>query len=51
MRVPLDHLPRTFACVDVLTVSNAYSLNNITAKKGADGSTYIQFGGCGGEGG
>ncbi|WP_409527644.1 DUF1254 domain-containing protein [Rhizobium sp. BK313] len=25
---------------------NAYSLNNITAKKGADGSTDIQFGGC-----
>jgi hypothetical protein len=27
---------------------NAYSLNNITAKKGADGSTDIQFGGCDG---
>lgn len=25
---------------------NAYSLNNITAKKGADGSYTIQFGGC-----
>ena len=28
---------------------NAYSVNNITAKKGADGSVAIQFGGCGGE--
>jgi hypothetical protein len=28
---------------------NAYSLNNITAKKGADGSAAIQFGGCDGE--
>jgi hypothetical protein len=28
---------------------NAYSLNNITAKKGADGSTDIQFGGCDGK--
>jgi hypothetical protein len=25
---------------------NAYSLNNITAKKDADGSITIQFGGC-----
>jgi hypothetical protein len=25
---------------------DAYSLNNITAKKSADGSTHIQFGGC-----
>ncbi|WP_245497748.1 DUF1254 domain-containing protein [Rhizobium ruizarguesonis] len=29
---------------------NAYSLNNITAKNGADGSTDIQFGGCDGKG-
>jgi hypothetical protein len=28
---------------------NAYSVNNITAKKGASGSVAIQFGGCGGE--
>ncbi len=28
---------------------NAYSVNNITAKKGADGSAAIQFGGCDGE--
>ena len=28
---------------------NAYSLNNITAKKGADGSVAIQFGGCDGK--
>jgi len=28
---------------------NAYSVNNITAKKGADGSVAIQFGGCVGE--
>jgi hypothetical protein len=28
---------------------NAYSLNNITAKKGADGSVAIQFGGCDGQ--
>jgi hypothetical protein len=28
---------------------NAYSLNSITAKKGADGSIIIQFGGCGGK--
>jgi hypothetical protein len=28
---------------------NAYSLNNITAKKGADGSVSIQFGGCDGK--
>jgi hypothetical protein len=28
---------------------NAYSLNNITAKKGADGSIAIQFGGCDGK--
>ena len=28
---------------------NAYSLNNITAKKGADGSIDIQFGGCDGK--
>ena len=27
---------------------NAYSLNNVTAKKSADGSTTIQFGGCDG---
>jgi hypothetical protein len=27
---------------------NAYSLNNITAKKNADGSTTVQFGGCDG---
>jgi len=25
---------------------NAYSVNNITAKKGADGSVAVQFGGC-----
>jgi hypothetical protein len=28
---------------------NAYSLNSITAKKGADGSIIIQFGGCDGK--
>ena len=28
---------------------NAYSLNNITAKKGADGSIAVQFGGCDGK--
>ena len=28
---------------------DAYSLNNITAKKGADGSVAIQFGGCDGK--
>jgi hypothetical protein len=28
---------------------NAYSVNNITATKGADGSVAIQFGGCDGE--
>jgi hypothetical protein len=28
---------------------NAYSLNNITAKKGADGTVAIQFGGCDGK--
>nr|WP_256435184.1 DUF1214 domain-containing protein [Agrobacterium sp. CGMCC 11546] len=28
---------------------NAYTLNNITAKKGKDGSTTIQFGGCDGK--
>ena len=28
---------------------DAYSVNNITAKKGADGSVAIQFGGCDGE--
>jgi len=28
----------------------AYTLNNITAKKGADGSVAIQFGGCDGKG-
>jgi hypothetical protein len=28
---------------------NAYSLNNITAKKGKDGSVRIQFGGCDGK--
>jgi hypothetical protein len=28
---------------------NAYSLNNITARKGADGSVAIQFGGCDGK--
>jgi hypothetical protein len=28
---------------------DAYTLNNITAKKGADGSTAIQFGGCNGK--
>jgi hypothetical protein len=27
---------------------NAYSLNNITARKGADGSVAVQFGGCDG---
>ncbi|MEW9836180.1 DUF1254 domain-containing protein [Mesorhizobium marinum] len=26
---------------------HAYSLNNVTAKKGADGSVAVQFGGCG----
>ena len=29
--------------------TNAYSLNNITAKKGADGSVAVQFGGCDGK--
>ena len=28
---------------------NAYTLNNITAKKNADGSVTIQFGGCDGK--
>jgi hypothetical protein len=28
---------------------NAYTLNNLTAKKNADGSTTIQFGGCDGK--
>jgi hypothetical protein len=28
---------------------NAYAVNNITAKKGSDGSVAIQFGGCDGE--
>ena len=28
---------------------DAYTLNNITAEKGADGSVAIQFGGCGGK--
>jgi len=28
---------------------NAYTLNNITAKKGADGSVSVQFGGCDGK--
>ena len=28
---------------------NAYSLNNITSKKSADGSVVIQFGGCDGK--
>ena len=28
---------------------NAYSLNNLTAKKSADGSVAIQFGGCDGK--
>jgi hypothetical protein len=28
---------------------NAYSLNNITAEKNADGSVAVQFGGCDGE--
>ena len=28
---------------------NAYTLNNITAKKAADGSVAIQFGGCDGQ--
>jgi len=28
---------------------NAYSVNNITANKGADGSVAVQFGGCDGE--
>ena len=28
---------------------NAYSLNNITAAKGADGSIVVQFGGCDGK--
>jgi hypothetical protein len=28
---------------------NAYSINNLTAKKGADGSVTIQFGGCDGK--
>jgi hypothetical protein len=29
--------------------ANAYSLNNLTAKKGADGSITVQFGGCDGK--
>ena len=28
---------------------NAYSINNLTAKKGEDGSVTIQFGGCNGK--
>jgi hypothetical protein len=28
---------------------DAYSLNNVTAKRGADGSAAIQFGGCDGK--
>ena len=31
------------------TEENAYTLNNITAKKNAEGSVAIQFGGCDGE--
>ena len=27
---------------------NAYTLNNVTAKKGDDGSVTVQFGGCDG---
>ena len=30
-------------------VYNAYSVNNITAKKGSDGAVAIQFGGCDGK--
>jgi hypothetical protein len=33
----------------VVNPLNAYSLNNITAKKGADGSVAVQFGGCDGK--
>jgi hypothetical protein len=28
---------------------NFYTLNNLTAKKGADGSVVVQFGGCDGK--
>jgi len=28
---------------------NAYNLNNVTAKKNADGSVTVQFGGCDGK--
>ena len=31
------------------TTPNAYTLNNVTAKKGADGSVTVQFGGCDGK--
>jgi hypothetical protein len=29
--------------------ANAYSINNLTAKKGSDGSITMQFGGCDGQ--
>ena len=31
------------------TSLNAYSFNNVTAQKGSDGNTTIQFGGCDGD--
>ena len=33
----------------VKNTNNAYSLNNITAQKSADGAVAIQFGGCDGK--
>jgi hypothetical protein len=33
----------------VRNASDAYSLNNVTAKKDADGSVTVQFGGCDGK--
>jgi len=37
--------PKAFSCGTIL---DAYTLNNITAKKSDDGSIAIQFGGCDG---
>jgi hypothetical protein len=44
--VPSSYKPR---CYFQRNQYNAYSVNNITAKKGADGSVAIQFGGCDGK--
>lgn len=47
--VPVESFWSVIVCNEVGYPYNAYSVNNITENKEADGSVTIQFGGCDGE--